>query len=67
MNITIFNVDILLYLFANDEVLAHFSHTPKKKEKKKKKERVVAQWTTIMMRSCFFNMYSGILISVHGA
>ena len=43
MNITIFNVDILLYLFANDEVLAHFSHTPKKKEKKKKKERVVAQ------------------------
>ena len=39
MNITICNVDILLYLFANDEVLAHFSHTHKKKEKKEKKKK----------------------------
>ena len=39
MNITIFNVDILLYLFANDEVLAHFSHTHKKKKEKEKKRK----------------------------
>ena len=39
MNITICNVDILLYLFANDEVLAHFSHTHKKKKKEKEKKR----------------------------